>query len=156
MARPRSESSPSNQKSNDMKRIIAFVFLAVQCVWAMALCAPPQRFYNLQQLAMTPADAFAMPLTVDKENVNTAAFYNIARREGALHVFNNGAACRAASHRPHCRLICDQRGSECGEISGGGVSRNRCHQHAGREFHHRAVFCSRLIHMIALCDYVSL
>ena len=56
---------------------------------------PTQRFYNLQQLAMTPADAFAMPLTVDKENVNTAAFYNIARREGALHVVNNGAACKA-------------------------------------------------------------
>ena len=56
---------------------------------------PTQRFYNLQQLAMTPADAFAMPLTVDKENVNTAAFYNIARREGALHIVNNGAACEA-------------------------------------------------------------
>lgn len=56
---------------------------------------PTQRFYNLQQLAMTPADAFAMPLTVDKENVNTAAFYNIVRREGALHIVNNGAACKA-------------------------------------------------------------
>jgi len=56
---------------------------------------PTQRFYNLQQLAMTPADAFAIPLTVDKENVNTAAFYNIARREGAVHIVNNGAACEA-------------------------------------------------------------
>lgn len=143
-----------------MKRIIAFVFLAVQCVWAMALCAPPQRFYNLQQLAMTPADAFAMPLTVDKENVNTAAFYNIARCEGgACHQQRSGMQGgnhRAASHRPFCRRICDQRGSECGEITGGGVSRNRCHRHAGREFHHRAVFCFWLIHMIALCDYVSL
>ena len=55
---------------------------------------PTQRFYNLQQLAMTPADAFAIPLTVDKENVNTAAFYNIARCEGG-HVVNNGAACKA-------------------------------------------------------------
>lgn len=54
---------------------------------------PTQRFYNLQQLAMTPADAFAIPLTVDKENVNAAAFYNIVRREGALHIVNNGAAC---------------------------------------------------------------
>ena len=56
---------------------------------------PTQRFYNLQQLARTPADAFAFPLTVDKENVNTAAFYNIVRHEGALHIVNNGAACMA-------------------------------------------------------------
>ncbi len=56
---------------------------------------PTQRFYNLQQLAMTPAEAFAIPLTVDKENVNTAAFYNKARGKGAVHVVNNGAACKA-------------------------------------------------------------
>lgn len=56
---------------------------------------PTQRFYNLQQLALTPADAFAVPMTVDKESVNTAAFYNAARDKGALHIVNNGAACRA-------------------------------------------------------------
>ena len=56
---------------------------------------PTQRFHNLRQLAMTPADAFSIPLTVDKENVNTAAFYNKAQGKGALHVVNNGAACKA-------------------------------------------------------------
>ncbi len=56
---------------------------------------PTQRFYTLQQLAMTPADAFAIPLTVDKENVNTAAFYHKARNAGAVHLVNNGAACKA-------------------------------------------------------------
>ena len=56
---------------------------------------PTQRFHNLRQLAMTPADAFSIPLAADKENVNTAAFYNKARGEGALHVVNNGAACKA-------------------------------------------------------------
>ena len=56
---------------------------------------PTQRFHNLRQLAMTPADAFSVPLAADKENVNTAAFYNKARGEGALHVVNNGAACKA-------------------------------------------------------------
>lgn len=55
---------------------------------------PTQRFYNLQQLALTPPDAFAVPLSADKENVNTAAFYNRARDRGALHIVNNGAACR--------------------------------------------------------------
>lgn len=55
---------------------------------------PTQRFYNLQQLALTPADAFAVPLTADKEGVNTAAFYNRSRGCGALHIVNNGAACQ--------------------------------------------------------------
>ena len=56
---------------------------------------PTQRFYNLQQLAKTPADAFAIPLTVDKENINTAAFYHKAQDKGAVHIVNNGAACKA-------------------------------------------------------------
>ena len=56
---------------------------------------PTQRFHNLRQLAMTPADAFSIPLAVDKENVNTAAFYNKAQGKGALHMVNNGAACKA-------------------------------------------------------------
>ena len=56
---------------------------------------PTKRFHNLRQLAMTPADAFSIPLTVDRENVNTAAFYNKAQGKGALHVVNNGAACKA-------------------------------------------------------------
>ncbi len=56
---------------------------------------PTQRFHNLRQLAMTPADAFSIPLAVDKENVNPAAFYNKAQGKGALHIVNNGAACKA-------------------------------------------------------------
>ena len=56
---------------------------------------PTQRFHNMRQLAMTPADAFSIPLAVDKENVNTAAFYNKAQEKGALHMVNNGAACKA-------------------------------------------------------------
>lgn len=56
---------------------------------------PTQRFYNLQQLALTPADGFAIPLTVDKDNVNTAAFYNRAQDKGAVHMVNNGASCEA-------------------------------------------------------------
>ena len=34
-------------------------------------------------------------MKVDKENVNTAAFYNKAQGRGALHMVNNGAACKA-------------------------------------------------------------
>ena len=56
---------------------------------------PTQRFHNLRQLAMTPANAFSIPLALDKENVNTAAFYNKAQGKGALHMVNNGAACKA-------------------------------------------------------------
>ena len=55
---------------------------------------PTQRFHNLRQLAMTP-DAFAIPLTVDKDNINTAAFYNKAQNKSALHIVNNGASCKA-------------------------------------------------------------
>jgi len=53
---------------------------------------PTQRFYNLAQLAMTPADALAIPVTCDKENINTAAMSNIARGLTAVHIVNNGAA----------------------------------------------------------------
>lgn len=54
---------------------------------------PTQRFYNLKQLAMTPADALAIPYSVDKENVNVAAFCNLAQGLSAVHVVNNGASC---------------------------------------------------------------
>ena len=56
---------------------------------------PTQRFHNLRQLALTPADGFAVPLTVDKDNMNLAAFYNKAQGRGAVHVVNNGASCQA-------------------------------------------------------------
>ncbi len=56
---------------------------------------PTQRFFNLKQLSMTPADAFAVPFKVNKPNVNVAAFTKPATGESAIHVVNNGAACRA-------------------------------------------------------------
>lgn len=53
---------------------------------------PTQRFWNLKQLASTPADAFAIPLSCNKEEVNCAAFGNISRGKYAVHMVNNGAA----------------------------------------------------------------
>ena len=56
---------------------------------------PTQRFWNIKQLAMTPVDAFAIPTTCDKDNINVASFINIAREEGAVHIVNNAASCDA-------------------------------------------------------------
>jgi hypothetical protein len=56
---------------------------------------PTRRFWNLKQLASTPVDAFALPVSVTKEEVNCAAFGNIARGEYAVHLVNNGAARKA-------------------------------------------------------------
>jgi hypothetical protein len=56
---------------------------------------PTQRFWNLKQLASTPGDAFAIPLTCNKEVINCAAFGNITRGEYAVHIINNGAECQA-------------------------------------------------------------
>lgn len=56
---------------------------------------PTQRFFNIKQLAATPADSFAIPTTVDKDNVNVASFINIARGESAVHIVNNAASCPA-------------------------------------------------------------
>ena len=56
---------------------------------------PTQRFFNLRQLASTPADAFAIPTSADKDNVNVASFINIARGESAVHIVNNAASCPA-------------------------------------------------------------
>lgn len=56
---------------------------------------PTQRFFNLQQLASTPENAFSVPVTCDKNNVNAAAFANIASGACALHIVNNGASCDA-------------------------------------------------------------
>jgi hypothetical protein len=55
---------------------------------------PTQRFWNLKQLASTPEDAFAIPFTCSKEGINCAAFANIARKEFAVHIVNNGAECK--------------------------------------------------------------
>lgn len=56
---------------------------------------PTQRFWNLKQLSMTPENSFAIPARCSKENMNIAAFSNIARGETAVHIVNNGAACEA-------------------------------------------------------------
>ncbi len=56
---------------------------------------PTQRYWNLKQLSLTPADAFSLPFENDNSNVNPAAFGNIARGEYAVHMVNNGAARKA-------------------------------------------------------------
>ncbi len=56
---------------------------------------PTQRFWNLKQLASTPADAFAIPVSKNKADVTCAAFANISRGEYAVHIVNNGAECGA-------------------------------------------------------------
>ena len=56
---------------------------------------PTQRFFNLKQLAMTPENAFAVPVTCNKENINAAAFTKTATGEWAIHLVNNGASCEA-------------------------------------------------------------
>ena len=52
---------------------------------------PTRRFWNLKQLASTPEDAFSIPFTCSKEEVNCALFGNIARGKYAVHIVNNGA-----------------------------------------------------------------
>lgn len=56
---------------------------------------PTQRFFNLKQLAMTPKNAFAIPATCNKENINVVAFAKKATGEWAVHLVNNGASCEA-------------------------------------------------------------
>ncbi|HYW97346.1 MAG TPA: hypothetical protein VE870_17265, partial [Bacteroidales bacterium] len=56
---------------------------------------PTRRFWNLKQLASTPAASYSLPVTCNKAEVNCAAFGNIARGEYAIHMVNNGAARKA-------------------------------------------------------------
>jgi hypothetical protein len=56
---------------------------------------PTQRFWNLKQIASTPVNSFALPVTCTSESIVCAAFGNIARGEYALHIVNNGAERRA-------------------------------------------------------------
>ncbi len=56
---------------------------------------PTQRFWNIRQLASTPADAFAIPASCDKDNVTVASFINVAKRKSAVHIVNNAASCKA-------------------------------------------------------------
>jgi O-glycosyl hydrolase len=57
--------------------------------------SPTQRFWNLKQLASTPEDAFAIPVSCNKEGISCAAFGNISRGAYAVHIVNNRAECRA-------------------------------------------------------------
>lgn len=56
---------------------------------------PTQRFFNLKQLSMTPADAFVVPSDCNKENINVASYVKKSTGESAVHIVNNGAACQA-------------------------------------------------------------
>lgn len=56
---------------------------------------PTQRFWNLKQLASTPAGAFSLATRADKKSVCTAAFSNRTRGEYTIHIVNNGAECKA-------------------------------------------------------------
>ncbi len=56
---------------------------------------PTQRFWNMKQLAMTPENSFSVPACHDKDNMNVAAFSNIAKGETAVHIVNNGGTCKA-------------------------------------------------------------
>ena len=89
---------------------------------------PTQRFWNLKQLSMTPEDAFAIPTVCDKDNVNTAAFYNPATGLAAVHIVNNAASCNAvvsglpeSASKAYVRITGSGRNSEsrCLEFQGG-------------------------------------
>jgi hypothetical protein len=53
---------------------------------------PTQRFWNLKQLASTPAGAFALPVSCGSGAVTCAAFGDVAAGTYAVHLVNNGAA----------------------------------------------------------------
>lgn len=57
---------------------------------------PSSRFWNLKQLSSTPADAFALKTNCTNDEINCAAFGNIARGEYAVHIVNNGAERQAS------------------------------------------------------------
>lgn len=44
---------------------------------------------------MTPADSFAVPVSVDKDNVTVASFTKPATGESAIHIVNNASSCKA-------------------------------------------------------------
>ncbi|MBC8082648.1 MAG: hypothetical protein H7Z21_05495 [Hymenobacter sp.] len=52
---------------------------------------PTQRFWNLKQLAATPAGLTALPLTTDRPNISGAALGNAAQGQYAFHLVNSGA-----------------------------------------------------------------
>jgi len=52
---------------------------------------PTQRFWNLKQLAATPAGSFYLPIVCDGSAVSSAAFGDIANGVYTVHLVNNGA-----------------------------------------------------------------
>ncbi len=52
---------------------------------------PTQRFWNLKQLASTPAGLKAMPVTTAASNITCAALGDNSKSQYALHLVNNGA-----------------------------------------------------------------
>jgi hypothetical protein len=52
---------------------------------------PTQRFWNLKQLAATPKDLRAMPISSDKPDVSVAALGDNSSSVYAVHLVNNGA-----------------------------------------------------------------
>ena len=53
---------------------------------------PTQRFWNLKQLAMVSPGSFILPVTCDKEEIDCAAFGDIAGGNYVIHIVNNGAS----------------------------------------------------------------
>jgi O-Glycosyl hydrolase len=62
---------------------------------SQGVLTPTQRFWNIKQLAATPENSFALPVTGSKQTLNCAAFADVARGEYCVHMVNNGAACNA-------------------------------------------------------------
>jgi hypothetical protein len=52
---------------------------------------PTQRFWNLKQLASTPAGLNYLPVVCDRPNVTCAAIGNVGEGKYVLHIVNNGA-----------------------------------------------------------------
>ena len=72
-----------------------FVVVGRRHLWFQRPFASYASFWNIKQLASTPADALAIPVRSGKKNVNCAAFGNMVRGEYAVHMVNNGAECEA-------------------------------------------------------------
>ncbi len=53
---------------------------------------PTQRFWQLQQLASTPANLKAMPISIDKPAISCAALGDAGRHKYVIHLVNNSAA----------------------------------------------------------------
>jgi hypothetical protein len=53
---------------------------------------PTQRFWQLQQLANTPANLKAMPISVNKQTISCAALGDVAKHSYTIHLVNNSAA----------------------------------------------------------------